>query len=332
MAVSLAFPLLVCLTLVFGFFDGLHGSANVVAAVIYSRALSVPYALFLVAAAAFVGPFLFGVAIAETIGKGLADPSYLTLPVTIAAILAAILWKLLTARWGLPSSASHALVGGLVGAMIASSGVSVLQPGGLLKVTVALAVSPPLGLVAGFLVMRLMLWLTQRATPQINNVFRKGQWVTAVILALSYGTNNAQLTMGVITLGLVTANQSQSFTVPLWVIASSAASLALGILFGGQRVIRTVGGKFYKIRPIHGFTSQLTAAAIILIAAMLGGPVSATEIASSTLIGVGSAERLSKVRWTVFYDMALTWVLTVPATMLAAAILYAGISSLITLL
>jgi PiT family inorganic phosphate transporter len=246
----------------------------------------------------------------------------------MAAVLAAILWKLITGRLGLPSSSSHSLLGGLVGAVVASHGTTVLQSDGLIKVTIALILSPTLGLVFGYLVMNAILFLARGASPRINEFFKQGHLITAVTLALSHGTSNAQKTMGIVALGRVGTGLNQDFAVPLWVVASSAAALAVGTLFGGRRVIRTVGGRFYKVRPVHSFASQNTAAVIILGAALLGGPVSTTQTVSSTIVGVGSAERLSKVRWAVFYEIGLAWILTIPATVLMAALLYFLINGL----
>lgn len=322
------FSFLYLFALIFGFFDGFHGSANIVATAIFSRSMQMHYVLLLAATAVFVGPFLFGIAVAETIGKDLADPHYFTIPVTLAAVLAAILWKLITGWLGLPSSSSHSLLGGLVGAVVAGHGTAVLQSDGLIKVTIALILSPTLGLVFGYLVMNAILFLARGASPRINEFFKRGHIVTAVTLALSHGTNNAQKTMGIIALGLVGTGLNQDFTVPVWVVASSAAALAVGTLFGGRRVIRTVGGRFYNVRPVHSFASQNTAAVIILGAALLGGPVSTTQTVSSTIVGVGSAERLSKVRWAVFYEIGLAWILTIPATVLMAALLYFLINGL----
>jgi inorganic phosphate transporter, PiT family len=316
MTISLPFLLLCGLTFLFGFFDGFHGSANVVATAVYSRSMRITPLLFLAAVSVFIGPFIFGMAVAETIGKELAAPHYFTLPVAIAAVGSAMVWKWVTARLGLPSSGSHALVGGLVGAVWAAHGLSVLQSAGLLKVVAALGVSPLVGLVGGNLVMRLTVFLMRGATPRVNNFFRWGQVGTAVTLGLSHGTNNAQKAMSVIALGLVAEGSSIDFVVPLWVVAGCAGSLALGTLWGGRRIIQTVGGRFYKIRPIHGFSAQSTSTIVMIAVTLWGGPVSTTQVVSSSIVGVGAAERLSKVRWHVLYSIGAAWLLTVPTTWL----------------
>ncbi len=317
-----AFLILLVLALTFGFLDGFHNSANVVATVISSRAMRPRQSLTLAAIAEFIGPFLFGVAVAKTIGSDLVDSEAVTVPVVIAAVLAAILWKLITWWPGIPSSSSHTLFGGLIGAVIIASGVSALQASGLSKIALALVLSPLLGFVGGYLVMLLTLFLTRSSTPRINVFFKRGQIFTSVGLALSHGSNNAQKVMGIIALGMVSTGLSDSFAIPIWVVALAAGAMALGTLLGGQRMIKTIGAKFYKIRPVHGFSAQATSATTILGASLLGGPVSTTQVVSSAIVGVGSAERPSKVRWGVFKEIGLAWILTIPATALIAAILY----------
>lgn len=274
------------------------------------------------AAAEFIAPFLFGVAVANTVGRGLIEPSAVTTSVVIAAILAAVFWNLLTWFFGLPSSSSHALIGGLLGSAILARGFSVVQVGGLIKVVVALFIAPVIGLVVGFLFMNIVLTVFQSASPRINFAFKRFQIVTAISLALSHGSNDAQKTMGIITLGLVTAGYLDTFHVPLWVIIISAGAISLGTALGGWRLIRTLGGRIYKIRPVHAFTSQAASASIILGAALLGGPVSTTHVVGTTIMGVGAAERLTKVRWKVAQDMLAAWAMTIPFTALVGALLY----------
>jgi inorganic phosphate transporter, PiT family len=325
---SPSFLFLFCLAFVFGFLDGFHGSASVVATAISSRAMRPRQILLLASVAEFLGPFLFGVAVANTIGRELADPAEMTLPVVMAAVLASIVWKVITWWWGIPASSSHSLLGGLLGALIWASGISVIKAYGLLKITASLFLSPILGLLAGYLGMHLILLLTRHATPSINTFFKRGQLFTAVGLALSHSGNDAQKTMGIIPLGLVATGMEPAFQVPSWVVVASAAAMALGTLFSGQRIIKTVGSRFYKIRPVHGFGAQAGAGAVIMTAALLGGPVSTTQVISSTVVGVGSAERLSKVRWHVFSDIGLAWILTIPLTAVLAALLYQPIALL----
>jgi PiT family inorganic phosphate transporter len=270
--------------------------------------------------------------VAKTIGSDLVDPEAVTVPVVIAAVLAAILWKLITWWPGIPSSSSHTLFGGLIGAVIISSGVSALQASGLSKIALALLLSPLLGFVGGYLVMLLTLFLTRSSTPRINSFFKRGQIFTSIGLALSHGSNNAQKVMGIIALGMVSTGLSDSFATPIWVVALAAGAMALGTLVGGQRIMKTIGAKFYKIRPVHGFAAQATSATTILGASLLGGPVSTTQVVSSSIVGVGSAERPSKVRWGVFKEIGLAWLLTIPATALIAAILYIPLEYLMGLI
>jgi PiT family inorganic phosphate transporter len=237
-------------------------------------------------------------------------------------LISAIAWNLFTWFFGIPSSSSHALVGGIVGAVLIESGWDALRMDGLTKVLLALLISPVLGLVIGYIMMKAVLFFARGASPRINWFFKRGQWGTALWLGLSHGTNDAQKTMGIITMALLADGVISRFEVPAWVIALSAGAIALGTALGGWRLIRTLGGKFYKIRPVHGFTSQISSAAVITGAALLGGPVSTTQVVSSAIMGVGSAERVSKVRWGVAGQIAAAWVLTIPATAGAAALVY----------
>jgi inorganic phosphate transporter, PiT family len=314
-APSFIFILLVAAALIFDFMNGFHDSSNIVATVIASRALPPRTTLYMTAVAHFIAPFLFGVAVATTVGKGLIDPSAISPTVALAAAVGAIIFNVVTWYIGIPSSSSHALIGGLLGAAILSSGFSVVQWGGVLKVLIALFISPPLGLLMGFLFTQLVLYLFRSATPSVNTLFKRLQIVTSLSLSLSHGTNDAQKTMGLITLGLVAAGYQETFHVPLWVIAVSAAAIAFGTALGGWRLISTLGGRIYKIRPVHGFTSQAASAAVIFTAALLGGPVSTTQVVGSAIMGAGAAERINKVHWQVAQHMLTTWMLTIPASM-----------------
>ena len=325
MAAINALPMLIALlvlALVFGFLNGLHDSANIVAAVITSRAMNPRGALLLTALAEFAGPFLFGVAVAQTVGADLLKPTSLQIDVVVAALVAAVLWDLLTWYLGLPTSSSHALIGGLLGAGILADGLGVVQLPGLAKILLALFLSPPIGLIFGYLFMRLTLWAVRDADPSINRRFRSLQVVTLIGLGLSHGTNDGQKTMAVMALGLVAGGATSSFTIPTWVIASSGLAIALGTAIGGWPLIRTLGGKMFRIRPVHGFSSQVAGIAVILGAALLGGPVSTTQVLSSAIMGTGAAQRVSQVRWMVLRDMGIAWILTIPITGGVAALVY----------
>jgi len=313
---------IIAIALVFDFLNGLHDSSNIVATMISSRALSPRKALAMTALAEFSGPFLFGVAVATTIGSEVVDPVAVSSAVIIAALSSAIVWNLITWYFGWPSSTSHALIGGLIGSVAVAEGFDTIHLAGLEKVLIALFLSPVLGMVFGYLVLKLIYFLARGATPGVNTLFKRAQWGTSVALALSHGTNDAQKTMGMMAMAMVTTGYAAEFHVPWWVITLSASAIALGTLAGGWRLIRTLGGKFYKIRPVHAFSSQLTSAGIILGAALLGGPVSTTQVVSSAIMGAGSADRVSKVRWTVARDIVVAWVLTIPVSALLAAGLY----------
>jgi PiT family inorganic phosphate transporter len=313
---------LVSIALIFNFLNGFHDSSNIVATMISSRALPPRMALGMTAVAEFLAPFIFGVAVAKTIGEDIVAPGTVNIEVIFAALLSAILWNIITWLIGIPSSSSHALIGGIIGAVGVGAGLKAIQMGGLEKVLIALFISPIIGLIAGYAFTRLIFFLARGASPRINWFFKRSQIFTAVALAFSHGTNDAQKTMGIIALGLVTTGYLTQFYIPVWVIALSAGAISLGTAFGGWRLIRTLGSKFYKIRPVHGFSTQVTSASIILGAALLGGPVSTTQVVSSAIMGAGSAERLSKVRWGVAGNIALAWLLTIPSTALVAAGLY----------
>ncbi len=313
--------LLIGLALIFGFLNGFHDSANIVATMIASRALSGRQALTLTAIAEFAGPFLFGVAVATTIGNEVLNGEQIRFSVVVAALLSAIVWNILTWWWGIPSSSSHALIGGLIGAGVVESGWGIVKVSGFLKVLLALGISPPLGLAAGFLVMKALLFLVRGASPRVNILFKRGQIVTGVALALSHGANDGQKTMGILVMGLLAAGALPEFSVPVWVIVLSGAALALGTFVGGWRLIRTLGGGFYKIRPVHGFATQVASATVIISAGLFGGPVSTTQVVSSAIMGVGSGERVSKVRWGAASQIAIAWAITIPVTAALAALL-----------
>jgi PiT family inorganic phosphate transporter len=310
---------LVVLALVFDFLNGIHDSSNIVATIISSRSLPPRLALGLTAAAEFCGPFLFGVAVATTIGSEVVPPDLMTMPVLLSALTGAILWNLITWYLGIPSSSSHALIGGLIGATAAGVGFGAIRLAGLNKVFIALFLSPVIGLAAGFLFTKLIYWLAANAAMKINTFFKRAQVLTGVGLALSHGANDAQKTMGIITLGLVTTGAISTFSVPVWVIGVSALAIALGTVSGGWRLIKTLGAGFFRIRPVHGFSTQVTAASVILGAALLGGPVSTTQVVSSAIMGVGAADRVNKVRWNLAMNILAAWLITIPFSGLLAA-------------
>jgi PiT family inorganic phosphate transporter len=314
--------LIIILALGFDFLNGIHDSSNIVATMIASRAFSPRTALGMTAVANFLGPFIFGVAVAETIGNEVVDSEAISLLVILTALLSAILWNLLTWYLGFPSSSSHALIGGLIGAVLVGAGWEAILVPGLLKVLLTLLTSPLIGFLFGYLFLKILILLSWNATPKVNNVFKRSQIFTSLSLALSHGTNDAQKTMGIITLTLVTAGVLDEFVVPQWVVFACASMIALGTAVGGWSLIRTLGGKIFRIKPIDGFASQLASSVVILGASLVGGPVSTTQVVSSSIMGVGAAERKNKVRWGVGKNIATAWVVTIPATAIVAAGLY----------
>ncbi|GJQ35649.1 MAG: inorganic phosphate transporter [Anaerolineaceae bacterium] len=312
----------ISLALLFDFLNGVHDSSNIVATMIASRAFRPGTALGLTAVANFLGPFLFGVAVATTIGDEVAQSNALSIVVIIACLVGAIVWNVLTWILGIPSSSSHALIGGMVGAVLAGAGFGAIKLRGLEKVIIALFASPLLGFFFGFLLTRLIHFLVQNAPMEINNFFKRGQLVTALAMAFSHGTNDAQKTMGIITLSLLIGGQIDQFRVPLWVVMLSAAAIGLGTALGGWKLIRTLGGRFYKIRPIHSFSTQMTSGAVILAASYLGLPVSTSQVVSSAIIGVGASESFGKVRWSVAEEIVTAWFITIPASALVSAAVY----------
>lgn len=319
---SLQLYIVIGLALVFDFLNGIHDSSNIVATMIASRAFRPHAALSLTAVAEFLGPFLFGVTVATTIGEEVAQSTALNLEVIIACLFGAIAWNVLTWILGIPSSSSHALIGGMVGAVLAGAGFDAIKLQGLEKVIIALVTSPLLGFAFGFLITRIIYFLARNASNGINEFFKRGQFVTALGMAFSHGTNDAQKTMGIITLSLLIGGYIDKFTVPIWVVALSASAIALGTALGGWKLIRTLGGRFYKIRPIHSFSTQLTSSFVILSASILGLPVSTSQVVSSAIIGVGSSERLGKVRWSVAEEIVMAWIITIPASALISACAY----------
>jgi PiT family inorganic phosphate transporter len=326
---SISVVIIIGLALVFDFLNGIHDSSNIVATMISSRSIHPRVALWMTALAEFTGPFIFGVAVATTIGEGIVSSDAINLGVLMAALVSAIAWNIFTWITGTPSSSSHALIGGIVGAVAMAAGFQAIEMAGITKVLLALFLSPIIGFVAGWIIANLTYLLCWKATPRVNVVFKRLQIITSLGLALSHGTNDAQKSMGVITLALLIGGVIPAFAVPTWVVAICATAIAIGTALGGWRLIRTLGSKFYKIRPIHGFTSQIASAGVILVASLFGGPVSTTQVVSSTIMGVGAAERLSKVRWGVAGDIFFAWIITIPVTAIFAAGIYWIISTVL---
>jgi PiT family inorganic phosphate transporter len=301
----------------FDYINGFHDTANAIATSVSTRALRPSHAILMSAAANFLGA-LTGTAVAKTIASGIATtpPGDEGQIVVAAALVGAITWNLITWRLGIPSSSSHALIGGLIGAAIAAAGVNSLNgPGIFDKVIVPLVASPILGVLIGFGLMVVLLNVFKRAHPKrINDRFRRLQLISAAYMAFSHGSNDAQKTMGIITLALVTGGFLAEPVVPLWVILVAATAISFGTAAGGWRIIKTMGQRVVKLDPVHGFAAETTAATIIIGASHFGMPVSTTHVISSAIIGVGASDRFSAVRWGVAGNIVVAWVLTIPAS------------------
>jgi PiT family inorganic phosphate transporter len=313
------------LALFFDYTNGFHDAANVVATIIATGALSPRKALFMAATCEFIGPFLLGTAVAQTIGKGIIDisafdPSQtgVSISLVVAALIGAIAWNLITWAGGLPSSSSHALVGGMIGAVLIAYGPDKVLWNGLLYVISFLILTPVLSLIFGTLVLKATFRLSRKAPPQISHFFNRVQILSSVALSLSHGANDAQKSMGIITMSLVTLGVLPDFHIPFWVIASCAAAIALGTASGGWRIIKTLGSKIYRLRSVHAFCAQTASATVILGAALLGGPVSTTHVVSSSIMGVGAGHRVSAVRWSVAKNIVVAWFITIPASAVMA--------------
>ena len=316
----------VTVALVFDYTNGFHDAANIVATMIASRAMQPAYAVMVVAFFEFLGPLLGGTAVANTIGKfidlnGL-EPR-LALGILLCGMLGAITWNLITWWKGIPSSSSHALVGGLAGAVIISVGPGHVAWGfsellhgnvtGVTKVLLALLLSPLLGFWVAFLVHKIMTRLLAGARPIINRDLRRAQFFTAAWLAFSHGANDAQKSMGILTMVLLLGGFIDQFVVPFWVMLACSLAITLGILSGGWRIVRTLGFAIYKVRPLHAIDSQITSAAVIFGASIIGAPVSTTHVVATSIMGIGYAERPKAVRWEKASEIAKTWVITIPS-------------------
>jgi len=320
----------IVVALIFEYINGFHDSANAIATVVSTRVLSPRQAVAFGAVLNLAGAFA-GTHVAKTIGAGIVEAKGVTQIVILCALAAAIVWDLITWYYGIPSSSSHALIGGLIGASIAKSGAGVVNITGVAgKVIAPMVTSPVIGSMVGFGCMLGLLWLVQRWAPErVNRYFRRFQLVSSGIMAFSHGSNDAQKTMGIITLSLFAHGALGSVEVPIWVIALCAATMALGTLGGGWRIIRTMGTKIIRLEPIHGFAAETSAASVILAASHFGIPVSTTHVISTSIMGVGATGRLSAMRWGIAGNIVLAWVLTIPVCMAIASAIYLVVDKIV---
>jgi inorganic phosphate transporter, PiT family len=316
--------LLLCvivLALVFDFINGFHDTANAIATSVSTRVLSPKVAVLMAAGLNMVGA-LSGTAVAKTVGVGLVQAVSITQVTIISALLAAIVWDLITWYLGLPTSSSHAILSGIVGAAIATSGIDVIIQKGVYKVLTGLILSPLIGFALSILLMSFLTFLFRRSTPTtVSSLFGRLQIVSAAYMAFSHGSNDAQKTMGIITMALVSYYHLTDFHVPFWVIILCATAMACGTAAGGWRIIKTLGMKLVQLRPIHGFAAETAAATVIEVASRIGLPLSTTHVISSTIMGVGASKRFSAVRWGIGGNIVLAWILTLPACLILAWII-----------
>lgn len=327
MDATLAFPLLIGLiavALFFDFLNGLHDAANSIATIVSTRVLKPQYAVMWAAFFNFIAFLFFGLHVAETLGTGIINPEIVSPLVIFAALMGAIIWNIVTWVFGIPSSSSHALVGGLVGAGLAKVGFSSIVWGGLLKTAGAIVLSPMIGFLLALFLVLAVSWIFVRQTPfAVDSTFRILQFVSASLYSLGHGGNDAQKTMGIIAVLLYSQGYlGGSFHVPLWVVLSCQTAMALGTLFGGWRIVHTMGSKITKLNPMQGFCAETGGALTLFGATWLGIPVSTTHTITGAIIGVGAAKRVSAVRWGLAGNIVIAWVVTLPAAALISALFY----------
>lgn len=333
LSITLFLCIIIALVLLFDYINGFHDSANAIATVVSTRVMTPRTAIIMAAVLNFVGA-IFSTSVAKTIAGGLVDPTIATQTVVLSAIVGAIVWNLVTWFYGIPSSSSHALIGGLVGAALWAGGPSALlwfgkkpTDGLVPKVLIPLFTSPMLGFIIGFIIMTIIYLVFQKCKKAITSAaFKRMQVVSAATMAFAHGQNDAQKSMGLITMALVSAGVLAKPDIPLWVVISCAVVMALGTAAGGWRIIKTMGHKIIRLEPVHGFAAETTATSILLTTAHMGMPVSTTHVISGSIFGVGTAKRFSAVNWGVAKTMMVAWLLTIPASGLVAGLTYALLS------
>jgi inorganic phosphate transporter, PiT family len=314
---------LILVALAFDYINGFHDAANSIATVVSTRVLSPGQAVVWAAFFNFIAAFTFGTAVAKTIGKGMIDINAVTFGVIFSGLMGAIIWDLVTWYYGLPTSSSHALIGGYAGAAVANAGFGVIIPSGWTKTLIYIVFAPMLGLTLALLIAVAIFWIFRSWTPmRVDRIFRRLQLVSAALYSLGHGGNDAQKTMGIIAGVLVTAGYMKEFSIPLWVVLSAHAAIALGTLSGGWRIIHTMGSKITRLQPVGGFAAETAGAMSLFLATSLGVPVSTTHTITGAIIGVGATRRLSAVRWGVAGRIVWAWVLTIPMSALIGAVTF----------
>ena len=318
---------IIIIALIFDFLNGFHDSANSIATIVSTRVLTPRKAVMWAAFFNLVAAFFFDVHVAKTLGKGLVELAAVNEYVIMSGLIGAICWNIITWYFGLPTSSSHALMGGYAGAAVAKAGFGVILYAGWTKTIIFLFIAPLMGMVMGFILMVILMWMFhKRSSAKINGIFKKLQLVSAALYSLGHGTNDAQKTMGVITGLLVTAGYLQTFQVPYWVILLSHFAIALGTLFGGWRIVKTMGQKITKLKPSGGFCAETAGGITLLVTAWGGIPVSTTHTITGAIMGVGATKRLSGVRWGLAGNSIIAWILTIPASALVGVVSYKIIS------
>jgi inorganic phosphate transporter, PiT family len=314
---------LIGVALLFDYINGFHDAANSIATVVSTRVLSPGKAVIWAAFFNFVAAFVFGTAVANTVGSGMIDIKIVTFAVIFGGLTGAILWDLITWFFGLPTSSSHALIGGYAGAAVAKAGFSAIIPSGWTKTIIFIFLSPLIGLLGGLLLMTAILWIFRWTPPsRVDRWFRRLQLLSAAFFSLNHGANDAQKTMGIITGILFAAGYIPTFAVPFWVILAAHTAIGLGTLAGGWRIIHTMGSKITKLQPVGGFAAETGAATALMLATLTGVPVSTTHAITGAIVGVGATRRLSAVRWGVAGQIVWAWVLTIPAAFAIGAFVY----------
>ena len=314
--------LLIAVALAFDFMNGFHDAANAIATVVSTRVLRPQWAVAWAAFFNFVAFLIFGVAVAATIGKGIIDPGIVDNYVIFGALVGAITWNVVTWYYGIPSSSSHALIGGLAGAAVAKGGVHTLIASGFLKTAAAIVLSPALGFVLGIALMISVSWIWARSTPRrVDRWFRRLQLVSAALYSVGHGGNDAQKTMGIIWMVLISAGSvGANDPLPLWVVFACYGTIAIGTLFGGWRIVKTMGQKITKLKPVSGFCAETGGAFPLFLASGLGVPVSTTHTITGAIVGVGSVQKLSAVRWGIAGNIVWAWIFTIPCSAFVAAV------------
>jgi PiT family inorganic phosphate transporter len=314
---------LIAVALTFDYINGFHDAANSIATVVSTRVLSPGQAVVWAAVFNFVAAFGFGTAVAKTMGKGMIDVSVVTFAVIFSGLIGAIVWNIITWYFGLPTSSSHALIGGYAGAAVARSGVQAIILSGWTKTLVFIILAPLIGLILGFFIEVMILWIFRRSTPlRVDSLFRRFQLLSAALYSLGHGTNDAQKTMGIIAGILFTAGYIKVFTIPMWVILAAHTAIGLGTLSGGWRIIHTMGSKITKLQPVGGFAAETAGAATLFLASSFGIPVSTTHTITGAIVGVGATRRLSAVRWGVAGQIVWAWVLTIPCAAIIGTVTF----------